>query len=238
MSSRRWGWKVASALVLAPAAAHSMCGAPFEQNAFKRPIDYTNPADREFVTIWVEPFHFTREVEALVRGKSSDIVGDLSYTLRQIPNHHRALNSMMRWQLEHKLPADAPERLIYPMECYFERALAMGTNDPAIYVLQGIFFHRSKQYQDSLRSYDRALAINPNLAELHYNLGLLLIDMKDYAKAREHAERAYELGYPMPGLRNKLQRLGYWTAKPAAATTPTAGTAPPEETAPSAPVAR
>jgi hypothetical protein len=32
----------------------------------------------------------------------------------------------------------------------------------------------------------------------------------DYAGAREHAERAYELGHPLQGLRNRLRRAGHW----------------------------
>jgi tetratricopeptide (TPR) repeat protein len=46
-------------------------------------------------------------------------------------------------------------------------------------------------------------------AELHYFLGLTLIDAKNYEKAQEHARRAYELGYPLPGLANKLAAVGY-----------------------------
>lgn len=46
--------------------------------------------------------------------------------------------------------------------------------------------------------------------EINYNLGLLLVDMKDYDGAVERAKRAYELGYPLPGLKNKLVRLDKW----------------------------
>jgi tetratricopeptide (TPR) repeat protein len=46
--------------------------------------------------------------------------------------------------------------------------------------------------------------------EINYNLGLLLVEMKDYSAAVERAKRAYELGYPLPGLRNKLVRLDKW----------------------------
>lgn len=46
--------------------------------------------------------------------------------------------------------------------------------------------------------------------EINYNLGLLLVDLKDYDGAVERAKRAYELGYPLPGLKNKLVRLRRW----------------------------
>jgi len=201
---------VTVALLAQPAAVWAMCGDAFQYNAFGRPIDYTNPADKEYVTVWVEPFHFTRDVESLTRGKSSDLPGDLSYTLRQIPNHHRALNSMMRWQLAHRLPLDAEERRIYTIECYFERALAMSETDPVIHLLQGIYFQRTKKLEDAMRSYQRAIDLNQNLAEAFYNRGLLMFEMERYEDAKSDAQRAYELGYPMPGLRNKLQKINRW----------------------------
>lgn len=198
------------ALLLAPGIVSAMCGEPFEANAFKRPIDYLDPADQEYVKVWVEPFHFTREVEALVRGKSTDIPGDLAYTLRQIPNHHRALNSMMRWQLAKGRPMDADERLIYTIQCYFERAIEFRPNDPVIYLLQGIYFHRAKKLDDAVASYRKAEQMAPENAEVLYNMGLVLVDKGDFALAKDYAERSYKLGYPMPGLRNRLKQLGKW----------------------------
>src|SRR5690606_9284482 len=41
-------------------------------------------------------------------------------------------------------------------------------------------------------------------AEIHYLLGLVLLDLDELAAAEEHARRAYELGYPLPGLRERL----------------------------------
>lgn len=35
-------------------------------------------------------------------------------------------------------------------------------------------------------------------------------DLKQYGEAKTHAERAYALGYPVFGLRDKLKRLGKW----------------------------
>lgn len=52
-------------------------------------------------------------------------------------------------------------------------------------------------------------AVGGNSAELHYFLGLIYIELKDLESATNHAKRAYELGYPLPGLASKLQQLGY-----------------------------
>ena len=45
-------------------------------------------------------------------------------------------------------------------------------------------------------------------AEINYTLGLLYFEAKNYQGARACADRAYALGYPLPGLRNKLKKAG------------------------------
>jgi len=199
-----------AALAFASTTALAMCGAPLEQNNFKRPLDYTDPADEDYVKNWVEQYHWTPQVENLSKGKTAPVQQDLAFILRQIPNHHRALNSMMNWQLLHGYPIDASEYGMYKMECYFDRAITFRPLDPVLHILQGIYFHKTKNYADAERSYLRALDIDPDLTEAHYNLGLLYIDMGRFAEAKQQAQKAYALGYPMPGLRNKLARLGKW----------------------------
>jgi tetratricopeptide (TPR) repeat protein len=46
-------------------------------------------------------------------------------------------------------------------------------------------------------------------AQGNYLLGLLFADLLDFEAAREHARKAYELGYPLPGLRDRLAKAGY-----------------------------
>lgn len=66
------------------------------------PFDYTNPEHRSKNLGVVERFHFTLEVESLIRGKSSYIWGDLDYTLRAFPNHHRALYAFARYEIRER----------------------------------------------------------------------------------------------------------------------------------------
>jgi hypothetical protein len=44
-------------------------------------------------------------------------------------------------------------------------------------------------------------------------MGLLFIKKKNYGEALKHAEKAYKLGHPLPGLKNKLIELGVWPQK-------------------------
>jgi hypothetical protein len=52
--------------------------------------------------------------------------------------------------------------------------------------------------------------MNSKSPELHYNYGLLLTQLKDYEKARKHAKKAYDGGYPLPGLKNQLKAANQW----------------------------
>ena len=56
-----------------------------------------------------------------------------------------------------------------------------------------------------------ALRIDAKSPEAHYNLGLLYFDAGRTDDALEHAVAAYDAGFPLPGLRNKLMSAGHWT---------------------------
>lgn len=51
-------------------------------------------------------------------------------------------------------------------------------------------------------------AVGGRSAEINYNLGLILIELGELDQAVKYAEQAYALGFPLQGLRTKLQDLG------------------------------
>lgn len=72
---------------------------------------------------------------------------------------------------------------------------------PAIF---GIYLHRREMYDAALAQYDLSESVLPNNSEVIYNKGLLYFDMGQFDKAREYADKARELGYPLKGLQRKL----------------------------------
>ena len=72
------------------------------------------------------------------------------------------------------------------------------------------YLNKTGDKDGALQKYNEALKFAPNAAEAHYNLGLLYTDMGKYELAREHAHKAYSIGFPLPGLRAKLERAGQW----------------------------
>jgi tetratricopeptide (TPR) repeat protein len=50
--------------------------------------------------------------------------------------------------------------------------------------------------------------IDGESAEIHYNLGLIYLELGEVDSSVKHAELAYASGFPLQGLRMKLKRLG------------------------------
>jgi len=174
------------------------------------PFDYTNPYHRAEKLPRVEGAHFTPPVEQLRYGKTGEVWNDIDYTLRTFPNHHRALYAMMRYHLKLDKPIEpyrAGRAVLLPIKCYFLRALEFKPSDSMVHMLYGMYFHKINKPQKALGRYKEALRLNPDQVEAHYNLGLLFFDLKDYDAAREHADKAYSLGYPLSGLKNKLASI-------------------------------
>jgi Flp pilus assembly protein TadD len=180
------------------------CGAL--DNAYG-PFDSTDASDRRERLPIVEQFHFAPDVENLRRGQSSTIIGDLDYTLRAFPNHHRALNAMARYQLDNPTAAVAPYR---SAECYFNRAMRFRPADGTVRMIYGTYLFKRGEREAALKRYQEALALQPESAEVHYNMGLLQLELKQTAEALRHAHKAYALGYPLQGLKNRLKRARAW----------------------------
>lgn len=178
------------------------------------PFDYSDPVQRAEKLPIVDRNHFNSDVENLIRGQSGTIMGDLDYTLRTFPNHHRALNAVARYDLR----GGKPEQFL-TAECYFERAMRFQPRDGMVYLINGVYLHSKGELETAEERYLQALQLLPDNAEAHYNLGLLYVDMKRYDDANAQAVEAYRLGHPLQGLKRKLIRLGAWQGdvKPATA---------------------
>ena len=156
----------------------------------------------------VERAHFAPEVEAGIRGSTSYLGDDLNYTLRAIPNHVRALNTMAKVGLRDKV-LHVPHAL-YPVECYFDRAMRFAPDDGAVRAVYGSYLLGLGRINDAVGAFAKALELKPDDPTINYNAGLAYFRKKDYKNARVHAKKAYELGFPLPGLKTMLTQAGQW----------------------------
>ncbi len=176
----------------------------------------------------VEGAHFKPQIEALMHGKVVDAKpgGDIAYTLRAFPNHHRALDAMRR--LGEKEKTQRPEGSTYTVECWFERAVRFKPDDTVARMLYASYLSKQKRPAEA----SQQLALATKSAEdnpfSHYNIGLLYFEIKDYGRALTEAHRALALGFPRMELKQQLVAAGQWKeppAEPAAASAPTPGSA-------------
>jgi tetratricopeptide (TPR) repeat protein len=163
----------------------------------------------------VEDFHFIPEIETLQRGKAGGPPGgDLSYTLHAFPNHYRALLAMVA--LGEKEKTDKPMGVPYPVECWFQRAIAWRPDDNIVRLLYASYLVKKNRADEA----DRQLVMTSNNAVdnpfTHQNIGLVYFDMGKYDLALEHAHKAIELGLNRPELKDQLTKLGKWSEPEAA----------------------
>jgi tetratricopeptide (TPR) repeat protein len=110
---------------------------------------------------------------------------------------------MAQTRFENKEPDAAVKILEQAIEAQPQRTEA--------YEALAAIYRKQRNTARALEVLERAdTAVTGQSAEITYNLGLLQVEAGKLDAAVESARRAYELGYPLPGLRNKLQKLGHW----------------------------
>lgn len=197
----------------------SLCGSlaqPFG------PYDYRDEADRKFLKV-VENNHFTPQIESLIRGKTGTLGQDLDFTLQKFPNHHRALVAVVR--LGERMKSPQPDKLGYPVECYFERALRFRPDDRVVRMLYADFLAKNGRKTTALDQLAVVAAEAGDNALTHHNLGLLYLALDRPDEALVHAHRAQALGLARAELKDALQAKGRWREPEAAATAATAASA-------------
>lgn len=177
------------------------------------PFDYINPehrtAEKGHRLRIVEQHHFTHQVESLQRGESTVYVGgDISYTLRVWPNHHRALLAATRLALKHK--SERPDHMSLSIDCWFDRAKRMSPEDGMVPAIFATYLAKRNRKQEAMENAADAFALSPDNKNVNYNIAVAYLELKEYAKAKEHAVRAEELGHPLSGVKKRLMALGKW----------------------------
>jgi tetratricopeptide (TPR) repeat protein len=193
-------------------------------------LDYYNPGtDGNQLALFknVHSYHLQPGLEALLHGNTKTAHDHFVFILNYYPNSPQALNGIselcfIKW----KSPScDA--------DTWFDRAIARNPSIATTWVLFGIHLQRKGLPREAVEKYQRAIALDPGSINAHYNLGLAYLDLKEYAKANEEAQKSYALGAPLPGLRDKLVRAGAWKPGEASSAEPSALATPPTN-APSA----
>jgi tetratricopeptide (TPR) repeat protein len=190
---------------IAPAKAQSspqLCG-PLANHY--GPFDYRTERGRLRI---VEEFHFTPGVEGLVRGRSGSLGGDLNYTLRTSPNHHRALLATMRFS--ERLKKLQPPDMEFTVECYLERAVRFKPDDTVSRALFAQYLGKLGRTKEAVAQLDVSVGFAKDNPLSHYNLGLLYAELGEFDKALVQAHTAIKMGLDRPDLKEMLVKAGKW----------------------------
>lgn len=189
---------------------YDLTGAPCQElGQGYGPYDYTNPNHRGHNLEIVEGGHFNKDVEMLIKGKtSSNPWPDIQYTIKAFPNHHRALYAMMRYQLQNSNLKGAIKPA--PAECYFQRAIKFKPDDYRVMQLYANYLIKKGYPELAVKTYNRALKIKNAPPEINYSLGLLLLKMNKLDEAVEQAKIAYDGGIKKSKLARKLKEVNRW----------------------------
>jgi tetratricopeptide (TPR) repeat protein len=184
-----------------PAVAQVVAGCGDLSNAYG-PFDYRDPVVRAERLPIVESNHFTPQVEALTSGQSGALEADISYTLRAFPNHPRALNAAGRFALK---GGRFSSPVIPTADCFFKRAIQFRQDDYVVRMVFANYLSKRGDKNSAQEQYEEALRLAPEDPEVNYNAGLFFVERGDLVRAKQAADVAYGGGYPLPGLRKKIQ---------------------------------
>lgn len=149
-----------------------------------------------------EEYHLKKGINLLKQGKCTYALSDFQFILNYFPNHPEVLYRMIDWGEQCGKPNVPEQRIKQAIETYPDAAQT--------YTIYGIFLHREGKLKEATEQYHHALELTPDSGQTHYNLGLAYFELGDYEAARKQAKAAYQGGFPLPGLKQKLSSVGQW----------------------------
>jgi tetratricopeptide (TPR) repeat protein len=172
------------------------------------PYDYRDPANRTGPSNplhLVESNHFNTDVATLTQGLSASVAGDISYTLRAFPNHHRALQSLANMGLrDKKLQISG---MAFTIPCFFIRAKSFAPTDGMVNAVYSYYLANMNQNDLALTEVEQAIKNAANNARVYYEVGLAYYYLGNYSKAQEYSKLAKNRGSTAVGLDTLLSRV-------------------------------
>lgn len=159
-------------------------------------------------TAWYMLHHYCAGIIYERRGKIREGIKEYEYTIATVPpnyDFHADISARMA-RAHYKLKNT--EKALH----YAQKAIDAKPKMPHGYVAKA-FIERSEGKLDA--AIKTLIEGNSNTykkdSEINYHLGLAYMKRERYQDAMVYAKAAYKLGYPLPGLKDQLTRVGVWT---------------------------
>lgn len=180
------------------------------------PFDYNKASHGEKKL--VEGPHFDQHYQAYRLGnqklqKKKDYIietpaAGFGYTLWAFPNHSPALAAMEDLGIKHK--SERPPGAELRVHCYFQRAVKLVPDDPLVRSIYGYYYARRGKAPEAMQQLAKAESIGDESMSVLVYTAFAYLELKEYDKALAAAKNAYQLGYSLPGLQNRLEKAGKW----------------------------
>lgn len=130
---------------------------------------------------------------------------EMTYTFTRIP-HSSPLYSTVAYNLSqvHKAMGRTDDAI-----ATVQRAIDAAPTDARGYIALALLYRDLKKLTLAREILEKGNEVSGDQSpELHYNLGLISFELRDYDAAQVYAAKAYEKGYPLPGLKQMLSKVG------------------------------
>jgi tetratricopeptide (TPR) repeat protein len=166
---------------------------------------------------WLYLHHHCAGLAYLQRAKVEANASDRRFLLNRSVNEYRlalentpisdpfAAEIMVQLGLTYREARDFPAA--YDL---FDKAIATHPEKAESYVAKAMTLRDEKRVDAALETLAAGdAATSGKSAEIQHFIATLLMQQRRFEEARGYARRAYELGYPLPGLKDSLARAGY-----------------------------
>jgi tetratricopeptide (TPR) repeat protein len=113
-------------------------------------------------------------------------------------------------RLSFKEKRSKPNGARFTVDCYFDRAMQWRPEDASVRLVWGIHLLKTGNQKGGIEQLEKALSLGLDSGNAHYNLGLAFFEVGEYSRSASHAIRAYQLNFALPGLKEKLRKIGKW----------------------------
>ena len=136
----------------------------------------------------------------------NNAIGEFEYTLARMPREepfHSQASMQMAIAYQNLGEFDTAMQ-------FFDEAIEDHPENAESYAAKALAYKEKGKLEEARATLEQGnKAVDGTSSLIHYFLGLVLVDLHKYDEAREHARQAYALGYPLPGLRDKLASNGF-----------------------------
>lgn len=133
-------------------------------------------------------------------------ISEIDYTFRKILPDFPLYSEMAAYLAQAYFEIDETEKALDILK----NATNLKPKQPAAYIAYAEILMKSGKNQEALQILLAGQKKATESAEMHYFLGHVYLRLNQFEEARNHAKRAYALGYPLPGLKRMLQAKNMW----------------------------